>query len=221
MNTIHLIEKYDLNDLEKQLVEYMDANIHQLKSISIRQMAKDNFTSTSSIYKLCNKFGFQGYSDMIFHLSSTHDQKDIHNTKYLDYKQTFSTLINQHKRIIIYGLGFSSSVAEYMHQRLTLKGYHSLCVVHLDMFHKVIDSDTVFIVISHSGKTQNLIDFIDLANQKNIPVISFVANRNSPIYKQATLPIEIGDYDTFSYELDKKNTFFGESIIAFEHLLFD
>ena len=78
MNIIHLIEKYDLNDLEKQLVEYMDSNIHQLKSISIRQMAKDNFTSTTSIYKLCNKFGFQGYSDMIFHLSVINDEKDIH-----------------------------------------------------------------------------------------------------------------------------------------------
>ncbi len=37
-------------------------------------MAKDNFTSTSAIYRLCNKLEFSGYSDMIYHLSSnTHN----------------------------------------------------------------------------------------------------------------------------------------------------
>ena len=57
MNIVHLSEKYELNDLEKQIVAYMQENINELKSIGIRQMAKDNYTSTSTIYKLCNKFG--------------------------------------------------------------------------------------------------------------------------------------------------------------------
>ena len=49
MNIQHLIEKYELNNLEKQIVSYMQKNISQLKSIGIRPMAKDNYPTTSTI----------------------------------------------------------------------------------------------------------------------------------------------------------------------------
>ena len=70
MNIDHLKDKFDLNELEVSLLEYIKKNQKQLKNITIRQMAKDNFTSTSAIYRLCNKLEFSGYSDMIYHLSS-------------------------------------------------------------------------------------------------------------------------------------------------------
>ena len=69
MNIDHLKDKFDLNELEVSLLEYIKKNQKQLKNITIRQMAKDNFTSTSAIYRLCNKLEFSGYSDMIYHLS--------------------------------------------------------------------------------------------------------------------------------------------------------
>ena len=77
------------------------------------------------------------------------------------------------------------------------------------------------LLYSHSGKTIRLIDIINNAKNNNIPIISFVADKESTIFKESTLPISIGYYDSFSYELNKMNTFFGETIIAFEHLLFD
>ena len=51
MNLEHLSEKFELNDLEKQIVRYIQEHLTDLKSIGIRQMAKDNYTSTSTIYK--------------------------------------------------------------------------------------------------------------------------------------------------------------------------
>ncbi|WRK52763.1 hypothetical protein SD457_21355 [Coprobacillaceae bacterium CR2/5/TPMF4] len=41
------------------------------------------------------------------------------------------------KRIIVFGLGFSAPIAEYIQQRLTLMGYQALCVVHMEMFSQV------------------------------------------------------------------------------------
>ena len=58
MNIDHLKDKFDLNELEVSLLEYIKKNQKQLKNITIRQMAKDNFTSTSAIYRLCNKLEF-------------------------------------------------------------------------------------------------------------------------------------------------------------------
>jgi len=222
VNITHLSEKYELNDLEKQIVLYIQQHQKDLKAIGIRQMAKDNYTSTSTIYKLCNKFGFDGYSDMIYHLTHTKDHEISLQSQLLKYKQQFTEIIqDKSKRIIVFGLGFSAPVAEYIQQRLTLFGYQALCVVHMEMFNHLFNDNTVLIVISYSGQTPRLHEIVETASAQQIPVISFIGNQDSPIYQYSTLPLMIGNYDSFSHDLNQSNTFFGEAIIAFETLFFD
>ena len=222
MNLEHLSEKFELNDLEKQIVRYIQEHLTDLKSIGIRQMAKDNYTSTSTIYKLCNKFGFDGYSDMIYHLTSTKDNHTIDfHEQYRSFYEQFQSLLQDHsKHIIVFGLGFSAPIAEYMQQRLTLLGYQAMCVVHMEMFSPHFFDNTVFIVVSYSGKTPRLNEIIKTAHHNHVPIISFIGNAHSPIIQLSSLPITIGQYDTFSHDLNRPNTFFGEAIIAFETLLF-
>ena len=222
MNLEHLSEKFELNDLEKQIVRYIQEHLTDLKSIGIRQMAKDNYTSTSTIYKLCNKFGFDGYSDMIYHLTSTKDNHTIDfHEQYRSFYEQFQSLLQDHsKRIIVFGLGFSAPIAEYMQQRLTLLGYQAMCVVHMEMFSPHFFDNTVFIVVSYSGKTPRLNEIIRTAHHNRVPIISFIGNAHSPIIQLSSLPITIGQYDSFSHDLNRPNTFFGEAIIAFETLLF-
>ena len=222
MNLEHLSEKFELNDLEKQIVRYIQEHLTDLKSIGIRQMAKDNYTSTSTIYKLCNKFGFDGYSDMINHLTSTKDNHTIDfHEQYRSFYEQFQSLLQDHsKRIIVFGLGFSAPIAEYMQQRLTLLGYQAMCVVHMEMFSPHFFDNTVFIVVSFSGKTPRLNEIIKTAHHNHVPIISFIGNAHSPIIQLSSLPITIGQYDSFSHDLNRPNTFFGEAIIAFETLLF-
>lgn len=222
MNLEHLSEKFELNDLEKQIVRYIQEHLTDLKSIGIRQMAKDNYTSTSTIYKLCNKFGFDGYSDMIYHLTSTKDNHTIDfHEQYRSFYEQFQSLLQDHsKRIIVFGLGFSAPIAEYMQQRLTLLGYQAMCVVHMEMFSPHFFDNTIFIVVSYSGKTPRLNEIIRTAYHNHVPIISFIGNAHSPIIQLSSLPITIGQYDSFSHDLNRPNTFFGEAIIAFETLLF-
>ena len=222
MNIEHLSEKFELNNLEKQIVSYIQEHLIELKSIGIRQMAKDNYTSTSTIYKLCKKFGFDGYSDMIYHLTSTKDNHTIDfHEQYRSFYEQFQSLLQDHsKRIIVFGLGFSAPIAEYMQQRLTLLGYQAMCVVHMEMFSPHFFDNTVFIVVSYSGKTPRLNEIIKTAHHNHVPIISFIGNAHSPIIQLSSLPITIGQYDSFSHDLNRPNTFFGEAIIAFETLLF-
>ena len=221
MNIEHLSEKFELNNLEKQIVSYIQEHLIELKSIGIRQMAKDNYTSTSTIYKLCDKFGFDGYSDMIYHLTSTKDNAIDLQSKYNEYHEQFSYIIHdKSKRIIVFGLGFSAPIAEYMQQRLTLLGYSTMCVVHMEMFSQHFFDNTIFIVVSYSGKTPRLNEMIETAYHNHVPIISFIGNPQSPIIQLSTLPIVIEQYDSFSHDLNRPNTFFGEAIIAFETLLF-
>lgn len=223
MNIHHLSEKFELNDLEKQIVEYISLHQAHLKSIGIRQMAKDNFTSTSSIYKLCSKFGFEGYSDMIYHLSSSPISNIPFSTENIEpFSKEFNTLLQayRNKRIVVFGLGFSSPIAEYIQQRLTLNGFYAMSVVHMEMFDKQHCEDTLFIVISNSGQTPRLMEIVESVSKQNIASISFIANPNSKIVDYSTQAIVVGNYNSFEHEAAKPNTFFGEVIIAFESLLF-
>ena len=223
MNIEHLSEKFELNDLEKQIVEYMNLHQMKLKSIGIRQMVKDNFTSTSTIYKLCSKFGFSGYSDMIYHLSTPNHASSIFHFENIEkYTDQFCQLLvtYKNKRIVIFGLGFSGPVADYIQQRLTLNNFYAMSVVHMEMFDCSKYQDTLFIVISNSGQTPRLLEIVENVYKNHIPILSFIANPNSKIMEYSTLPILVGNYDSFVHAASLPNTFFGETIIAFESLLF-
>lgn len=223
MNIEHLSEKFELNDLEKQIVEYISLHQARLKTIGIREMAKDNFTSTSTIYKLCNKFGFSGYSDMIYHLSSSTKQSPTFHFENIEqYTDDFCQLLHSYKnkRIVIFGLGFSGPVAEYIQQRLTLNNFYAMSVVHMEMFDARQYQDTLFIVISNSGQTPRLLEIVENVHKNHVPILSFIANPNSKMIEYSTLPIIVGTYDSFVHSASLPNTFFGETIIAFESLLF-
>ena len=159
---------------------------------------KTNYTSTSTIYKLCNKFGFDGYSDMIYHLTFTKDNTIHLKEQYHEYKDSFQNSLKRSKRIVVFGLGFSAPIAEYIQQRLTLLGYQALCVIHMEMFNEVYHDDTLFIVISYSGQTPRLNEIVANASQHHIPIISFVGNEESVICKYSSLPILINHYDIFA-----------------------
>ena len=135
MNIEHLRDKFDLNELELALVKYLEDNQNNLKDITIRQMASANFTSTSAIYRLCTKFGFSGYSDMIYQLSSSNNTQLFSPDDLRQYIPAFIELLNKHRQhnIIVFGMGFSAPIADYLQQRLTLNGFYAMNVVHTEM----------------------------------------------------------------------------------------
>lgn len=222
MNIEHLRDKFDLNELELALVKYLEDNQNNLKDITIRQMASANFKSTSAIYRLCNKFGFSGYSDMIYQLSSSNNTQLFSPDDLEQYIPAFIELLNKHRQhnIIVFGMGFSAPIADYLQQRLTLNGFYAMNVVHTEMLDIKYQDNSLFIVISNSGITPRLVEIVDNAFKNNIDIISFIANENSNLYQNVTLPIIVGSYNSFTHNNLVPNTFFGQVLIVFESLLY-
>lgn len=221
MNINHIKDKFDLNDLETTILNYLDNNQDNLSQLTIRQVAKDNYTSTSAIFRLCKKLGFSGYKEMIYHLINKQED-NLFDNQYDDYQTSFSNLLNKHRnsRIIVYGMGFSAPIADYICQRLTLNGFCAMSVIHTEMFHDNLPDKTLFIVISNSGITPRLIDLVEQANQQKIEIIAFIASKNNKIGHLATLPIIVDRYDSFTHDNLVPNTFFGNTLIVFESLLY-
>ena len=204
MDLKYLCEKYKLNDTEKSILNYLYRNISNLKKIGIRKVAKDNYTSTTTVYKLCKKLNFEGYSDMIYHFTYSNQINDI------------ETNIDIYTNTMFVSTGISQTIANYMNERLSINGYRSIANAHLQLLTKEQKDEVLILAISSSGETKSLIEIIEQAKQNDIEVISFVGNANSKIAKISTLPIIIQGKNDFSKLKNPPDTFFSELILIFE-----
>ena len=83
---------------------------------------------------------------MIYHLSSnTHNNAPAQ--KYENYLPHFIQLLNKHKnsKIVVFGMGFSAPIADYISQRLTLNGFCTMSVVHMEMLDASFQDSTFLI----------------------------------------------------------------------------
>lgn len=224
MLDLNLTDKYNLDSLEKDIINYLYNNINNIKNIGIRTVAKDNFTSTATIYKLIKKLGFDGYADMIYSIyynnQKDSEESDVYSrieNQISPIRTDFINTLNQYKnkQILITGMGFSQIIADYISESLFLKGFKVTSKLHLQLLEKDSLNDILLIVISHSGDTPRLIELTEKALENNIFTISFTGSKNNKLNKISNLSIEIGNNSKLAIN---NNLFFGETIIAFELL---
>ena len=228
MNIELLSHKHNLDTLERKLLQYLYDNIDEIKSIGIRKLASDNYTSTSMIYKLVKKLGFEGYSDMIHYISYTYNKSENNNENAYSklyntvkpYKKEFNSILSEYKnkQIVITGMGFSDIISNFISEALFLKGYSCAHTLHLQLLSPENNDNLLIIAISRSGKTSRLVELVEEANNHGFKIISFTANKNSKLAKASTLSVPIGSYDSFKSISEEFNTFFGELLLIFEYL---
>lgn len=201
----YIVKKHRLNSLEKDILTSIQEKILKQEKISIREVAKINYTSTSVIYNCIKKIGFNSFTDLIFYIKNSKTEVDIDDNLTLPIKILTS---NPDSLIMFLSVGIANNITSYMNERITLIGRRSIANTHLQLLNKNLTNDTVLIVVSESGETDSLLDMIKEANSNNIPIISFVGKNNSSIAKLST----------FSFEIEK-GIFFAEVINSFENLL--
>lgn len=228
MNIEHLYHKHNLDTLERKIVKYLYTNIESIKKIGIRKVAADNFTSTSMIYKLTKKLGFNGYADMIHYISYSfyeNEEKLIsYSTLYQSvesYKNDFNNFLNSYKnkQIVITGMGFSDIISNFISQTLFLKGFKCVPTLHMELLSKKYKDEVLIIAISQSGETSRLVEVLEEARSNRFNIITITANKSSKLSALSTLTIPIGNYDSFKTVSENFNTFFGELLLAFEYLI--
>ena len=128
--------------------------------------------------------------------------------------------IQKNSKIVVFGMGFSAPIADYISQRLTLNGFCTMSVVHMEMLDVSFQDSTFLIVISNSGITTRLEEVVETAKNNHIDIITFTGNEKSKISQYSTLPIIIGHYNPFYHDNLVPNAFFGQVLIIFESLLY-
>ena len=203
----YIVKKHKLNDLEKNILIYIQEKVISNEKLSIRETAKQNYTSTTVIYNCIKKIGFQSFTDLIFQIKNSN--KPFLFTNKLDISIPIKILKEYYDPLIMFcSIGIANNITAYMNERMALLGKRSICNGHLQLLENSDKYKTILIVVSESGETESLIDIIELANKNSIPIISFLGKANSTIE----------NYSNFSFILNT-GVFFADVISTFEYLI--
>lgn len=221
MDVEFLIDKYQLNDSESQILRYMALNQDNLKKLGVRKVASDLFVSTATIVNMAKKIGFSGYSELVFAFQKDFTV-DASPASYNQEEQTaFIQLISKHRRhpIMVLGSGFSQNLANYFSEYLNLYGFRATANSHLEFLRQSAGEDILIMVISNSGDTVRLAELTTMAQEHGHDVIAFVGSSESKIAKLATLTISTQTYKSQNFREFAPNLFYGSILNQFELLM--
>lgn len=81
MNKEILKDPSNFSNAEKEVNNYVLSNLELLQKMSIRELAKETFTTTTTIMRYCKKIGYSGFED--FKINIKNDLKDLDYESFL------------------------------------------------------------------------------------------------------------------------------------------
>lgn len=210
----------DINENEYAILIDLIEHIDTIQNYNIRDAAKNNFVSTATISRLCEKFGF-GYSEMKYFLKSQYDElkkmDNNHETHSLVYSNVFfnsfkadlnksvllwdekliKAVVEQLKnadKIIVLGLGMSEIFGNYFTQRFQIMGKDvQFLSIGLSggVFYNGIKNADLILVFSRSGELRYLKNKLEIASNSNKKIISITNDKESELKKVSDYTLPI------------------------------
>ena len=111
-----------------------------------------------------------------------------------NFTKAVEMIFNCKGKVIVTGVGKSGHVGEKMASTLASLGTPSFFLNPLDAFHGdlgMISDGDVVISISYSGYTDELLRFIPMLMERNIPIIGITGNKNSLLAQYSSCHLDI------------------------------
>ncbi len=208
----------------KCIADYILEDPTRVTSISIQEMARELSVAESSIIRFCKNIGCSGFSEMklllakyapksirivfedlsetdsvasmtqyIFHRNIDTLQRTL---DFLDLEKITQAahLMRQAKKILIFGVGASGTIADDFYIRLMRVGMNAEALTDSHLMQiaaNQCDADTVVFGISHTGKTYELVSAMDLARSCGAKTVSMTGYPDTPIQKVSDICIEL------------------------------
>lgn len=175
---------------QKDIHQYILANISNINALTVEDIAKNCFCSTTTVNRYCKKMGAEGFSELKHALVeySDYNQKNEHNTMLnrkmisktdgLELSQ-ISSIVNvllEKKQVYIFGTGASYLHAKYLQRLLARCGINAIASNEVHYLRVIKDIESC-IIISNTGETFSAIqvakEFIG-----NCPVIALTREQS-------------------------------------------
>lgn len=193
MTLEELINRIDaLSETDMILIEYILTNKSKVSQMKAAELSKDTYVSISSVTRLSQKLGFDGFSELKYFLrneiDSVHTMNNsswnllkedlvrtvnmIEDSNYTKYSQ----LINDSSRIFVYATDWGErNAAKLFIRNFMSVGIYMTIIPSITELRwateNTIEGD-LFIIISYSGANQELSELSKVLNLKNVNTIS-------------------------------------------------
>lgn len=190
-----------LTRAEYRVLAHLTAHPLLVGNITVRNLAQATFVSTATIMRLSQKLGFSGYSEFIWHCkqlladtphiaaqaSEPVELPALFNQFIANYQQTFrwatqekrrqfASLLREKESFFLYGAGFSYLFAEYLTKKLQVLGKTAFISGPGDSRNIFLSNAAryqVFIAVSRSGETEQVVDKVKIAKNVGMTVVAF------------------------------------------------
>ncbi|WP_105615203.1 MurR/RpiR family transcriptional regulator [Vallitalea okinawensis] len=204
----------NMYNVEKKIADFILENKGLVSSMTIAHIAKELKIAESSIVRFSQTLGYSGFTALKLSLvrhsdnssSSIYEDIDLDDDMVTVTKKVFNgnisvlqdslnmidfekikeaiDAIDNAKKIIFYGVGSSSTIANDFYYRFMRIGLPAQAITdpHISYLSaSLLDEDCVAIAISHTGRTKEIIDNMKMAKSKNATTISVTSFLKSPL----------------------------------------
>lgn len=199
----------DMTPVERSIADFFLSNAEKI-DFSSKSISKRLYVSEAALSRFAKKCGYKGYRELIYsyekdlesEVPKEGESQDVSNFSrkiksayanllnesfnLLNEKQIkkVTDMLNQAKKIRVYGMGSSGFVAKefqlrFMRIGLVVEAFTDSQMMQMNA--ALADKDTLVIGISLSGKTREVNHAVRLARQKGASVIYMTANENTEI----------------------------------------
>lgn len=166
---------------EQMILVYLEDNLNQLDSISLTQVADNNFCSTTSVTRLIKKLGYNSFKEMqlAINLSESSQITQINNS----VNKQFVSALKDANCIYVYAKGASQISALYLFRKLIKLGYDASYIDEQDLLYS-LQSKTV-LCISNTGETSTVYKLMEDIKAYNNCQILAITQQASTLDKLA------------------------------------
>lgn len=231
-----------LTDTERAVLEFLLTHIDEALKLGVRGVAKANFTSTSTVMRLSRKLGYNGFIEMYYKLlgaagkgtpvyelnegflSHFAGDGNVSMENYRSLRLAAQRIHKTDQMVFIYGMGFSSIMAEYLAKKLLVLGIKCIFSDGADsigVFENNLEDIGVFIAFSRSGRSPYVLNRVKMAEENSVFTMGFTNDGASPLKEYCSCVIEVPDDNPLDDRNMKPTLFFSKTITMIELLIYE
>lgn len=190
-----------LNDLEREVYDYIMKNPEKVKYLRIRELASEAHVSTSTVLRFCKKMGCSGYTEFklqlkehLAHRNQVQVTDDIFEVidflkktsseEFENKLELLAKVIFDADHVFLVGSGMSGIVAKYGARYFSSMGKFCL---YIDEPHYPTESrflkNALVIVFSVSGESRDTIGHVTRFKEQGCQILSVTNTENCTIAK--------------------------------------
>lgn len=221
----------ELNETDKEIIQFINRNRVMVRDSSLADVAKKSLFSKSSIFRVCQKLGLTGFSQLKYLLQDEASQTQDSDIDFVSqtvksvlwmsnqFKSTklnaiFETIYNANN-IYIYSTGWEQQiVAQQLQRNLYLAGQMAFsfpsAVDEMSLQRTHIDANDVLIVISYTGMNETVLKMVQDFNLQGVKTVAFTSFRQNRLSQIAQYNLY---YDTVTKAVryqNRKEQFFSD-----------